>query len=95
MEPPAIPTALVSRIRRKLLAWYGRHQRDLPWRRTNDPYAVWLSEVMLQQTQVATVIPYYLPTISIAIPHGPRSPGTYSISASTWAATDRWRASRW
>ncbi len=47
------------RIRRKLLTWYDRHKRDLPWRRTHDPYAIWLSEAMLQQTQVATVIPYY------------------------------------
>ena len=44
---------------RKLRAWYQRHQRDLPWRRTNDLYAIWISEIMLQQTQVATVIPYY------------------------------------
>jgi A/G-specific adenine glycosylase len=42
-----------------LLAWYRRHARDLPWRRTGDPYAVWLSEIMLQQTQVATVGPYF------------------------------------
>jgi A/G-specific adenine glycosylase len=42
-----------------LLAWYRRHRRDLPWRRTRDPYAVWVSEVMLQQTQVATVLPYF------------------------------------
>ena len=42
-----------------LLAWYDAHQRDLPWRRTQDPYAIWVSEVMLQQTQVATVIPYW------------------------------------
>ncbi len=42
-----------------LLAWFDRHRRDLPWRRTRDPYAIWVSEVMLQQTQVATVIPYY------------------------------------
>jgi len=46
-------------IRRRLLAWYRRHQRELPWRKTRDPYAVWISEVMLQQTQVAAVIPYY------------------------------------
>ncbi|HVP12565.1 MAG TPA: A/G-specific adenine glycosylase [Phycisphaerae bacterium] len=46
-------------IRSTLLGWYGRCKRDLPWRRINDPYAIWLSEVMLQQTQVATVIPYY------------------------------------
>lgn len=42
-----------------LLAWYDRHRRILPWRQTSDPYRIWLSEVMLQQTQVATVIPYY------------------------------------
>lgn len=42
-----------------LLKWYQETKRDLPWRRTRDPYAIWVSEVMLQQTQVATVIPYY------------------------------------
>lgn len=42
-----------------LLGWYDRVRRDLPWRRTDDPYAIWVSEAMLQQTQVATVIPYY------------------------------------
>ncbi|HEX4141300.1 MAG TPA: A/G-specific adenine glycosylase [Candidatus Methylacidiphilales bacterium] len=46
-------------LRRKLAAWYATAARDLPWRRTRDPYAIALSEVMLQQTQVATVIPYY------------------------------------
>ena len=43
-----------------LLAWYDAKRRDLPWRRTKDPYAILVSEVMLQQTQVKTVIPYYL-----------------------------------
>jgi A/G-specific adenine glycosylase len=42
-----------------VLRWYGKHQRDLPWRRTKDPYRIWISEVMLQQTQVDTVLPYY------------------------------------
>lgn len=42
-----------------LLAWYTAHRRDLPWRRTSDPYCVWVSEIMLQQTQVATVRDYY------------------------------------
>ncbi len=46
-------------LARKLLAWFKEHARDLPWRRTRDLYAIWLSEVMLQQTQVATVIPYW------------------------------------
>ncbi|MEI6568717.1 MAG: hypothetical protein WCR20_18690, partial [Verrucomicrobiota bacterium] len=42
-----------------LLEWYSKNARDLPWRRTRDPYAVWVSEIMLQQTQVKTVIPYW------------------------------------
>ena len=46
-------------FRRRLGAWYDRHARDLPWRRRRDPYAVWLSEIMLQQTQVAAVKPYF------------------------------------
>lgn len=46
-------------FRRTLLAWYGKHGRDLPWRRTRDPYAILVSEIMLQQTQVATMVPYY------------------------------------
>src|SRR5437764_9937338 len=46
-------------IRRRLLAWFDRHRRDLPWRRDRDPYRVWVSEVMLQQTTVAAVVPYF------------------------------------
>ncbi|MBM3473649.1 MAG: A/G-specific adenine glycosylase [Armatimonadetes bacterium] len=56
---PAIREALVCQLAPRLLSWFGREQRDLPWRRTRDPYRVWVSEVMLQQTQVGTVIPYY------------------------------------
>jgi len=44
----------------KLLHWYQNHQRPLPWRKSDNPYHIWVSEVMLQQTQVKTVIPYYL-----------------------------------
>ena len=51
----AQPAGLAAR----LLAWYAGHRRDLPWRRARDPYRIWVAEVMLQQTQVATVIPYY------------------------------------
>src|SRR5947208_9680975 len=47
------------RLRRSLLTWFATHQRDLPWRRDRDPYRIWVSEIMLQQTQVATVIPYF------------------------------------
>jgi A/G-specific adenine glycosylase len=46
-------------LRRRLKAWFHFHQRSLPWRKNRDPYAIWVSEIMLQQTQVATVIPYF------------------------------------
>jgi A/G-specific adenine glycosylase len=49
----------VAKLRHDLLSWYERHRRDLPWRGEPDPYRVWISEVMLQQTQVTTVVPYY------------------------------------
>ncbi len=49
-----------SRFRRLLQAWYTKHARDLPWRQNRDPYLVWISEIMLQQTQVATVEAYFL-----------------------------------
>ncbi len=52
-------------IQTPLLTWYDHNHRKLPWRETNDPYAVWVSEVMLQQTQVKTVIPYYQRFLSI------------------------------
>ncbi len=54
-----MPQKKLSSIRRKLLRWYDKNRRDLPWRRTRDPYAIWIAETMLQQTQVATVVPYY------------------------------------
>jgi A/G-specific adenine glycosylase len=54
-----IPPKSIRAFRRSLHHWYLRHGRDLPWRRTSDPYAIFVSEVMLQQTQVSTVIPYY------------------------------------
>ncbi len=53
------PTAARQRFRRRLLAWYRAHGRDLPWRHTSDPYHILVSEVMLQQTQVDRVLPKY------------------------------------
>ena len=53
------PANNIPKLQHLLLDWYQRNKRDLPWRKTKDPYAIWVSEVMLQQTQVATVIPYY------------------------------------
>jgi A/G-specific adenine glycosylase len=49
----------LSRFRKRLLAWFAQAQRDLPWRRTKDPYRIWISEIMLQQTRVAAALPYY------------------------------------
>jgi A/G-specific adenine glycosylase len=49
----------LTRFRKNLLAWYAEFQRDLPWRHTKDAYRIWLSEIMLQQTRVAAVVPYY------------------------------------
>jgi A/G-specific adenine glycosylase len=56
---PRRESALDRNFSGRLLRWYRRHKRDLPWRHTADPYAVWISEVMLQQTTVGAVIPYY------------------------------------
>jgi A/G-specific adenine glycosylase len=46
-------------FQRRLLAWFGAHRRDLPWRESRDPYRVWVAEIMLQQTRIAAVLPYY------------------------------------
>jgi A/G-specific adenine glycosylase len=58
-ESFAAPASLKGWLGRRLLSWFERHRRDLPWRRDRDPYRIWVSEVMLQQTQVATVVPYF------------------------------------
>lgn len=58
-QSDGIPRATVRAVQRRLVDWYVANRRDLPWRRTRDPYAIWVSEAMLQQTQVATVVDYY------------------------------------
>ncbi|PYJ87166.1 MAG: A/G-specific adenine glycosylase [Verrucomicrobia bacterium] len=68
-ERQELSGAKTGALVRPLLAWFRQNARDLPWRRTRDPYAIWISEIMLQQTQVKTVIPYWrrwmrgLPTV--------------------------------
>jgi len=57
---PGKPPNPAERFGRLLLAWYSRGHRDLPWRNTRDPYRIWISEIMLQQTRAQAVIPYYL-----------------------------------
>jgi A/G-specific adenine glycosylase len=54
-----IPAAEMPTFRTRILSWFAQYKRDLPWRRTRDPYRIWLSEIMLQQTRVAVVVPYY------------------------------------
>jgi A/G-specific adenine glycosylase len=54
-----LPGRELASFRKQLLAWFGQFQRNLPWRRTKDPYRIWISEIMLQQTRVAAVMPYY------------------------------------
>jgi A/G-specific adenine glycosylase len=56
---PEVPPEHWAELRHRLLTWYRQQGRDLPWRQTRDPYAIWISEIMLQQTQVKTVLPYY------------------------------------
>src|SRR5689334_16840697 len=56
---PRIARAAHADIGAALAAWYAAGHRDLPWRRTSDPYRIWISEIMLQQTRAAAVVPYY------------------------------------
>jgi len=58
-SPLTVPTATLNDIRNNLVAWFRAGHRPMPWRDTRDPYAIWVSEIMLQQTRVDTVIPYY------------------------------------
>lgn len=59
-----MPLTFEQHIQRRLLSWYEKSKRDLPFRRTHDPYKIWISEIMLQQTQVKTMVPYYEKFIS-------------------------------
>jgi A/G-specific adenine glycosylase len=72
-QPLYIPSATRAAIGTALAAWYAANRRDLPWRRTTDPYGIWISEVMLQQTRVATALPYYQRFVR-------RFPDVYSLS---------------
>ncbi len=58
-SPTAIPPERRAWVRKRLRTWFARHQRSLPWRADRDPYRIWVSEVMLQQTTVAAVVPYF------------------------------------
>jgi A/G-specific adenine glycosylase len=75
LYPELLSPADARPLQRRLLTWFRKHQRDLPWRLNRDPYRIWVSEIMLQQTQVAAVVPYFerflqafpdLPTLAAA-----------------------------
>ena len=71
-KPTLPPPADRTRFRRVLLKWYDQHGRDLPWRTTDDPYHILVSEVMLQQTQVDRVLPKYHHPGPVSVhPHSP------------------------
>ena len=63
-----------SNCAERLLSWFDNNKRSMPWRDSNDPYAIWISEIMLQQTRVETVIPYWhrwmcrWPTLGVSLP---------------------------
>src|SRR3974390_2770568 len=56
MARPKPESTTISTLRIQLISWYDKNRRDLPWRAVNDPYAIWVSEIMLQQTRVSVVI---------------------------------------
>ena len=58
MSEPFIDQGLLARLPEPLLAWFRLNARDLPWRHARDPYRIWISEIMLQQTRVAAVLGY-------------------------------------
>lgn len=89
-----ISSPKLSRQRRALLDWYSRHKRDLPWRRTCDPYKIWVSEMMLQQTQVSTVIPYYERWLKIFPSLSALAKAPLSKALELWAGLGYYRRAR-
>src|SRR5437660_3313309 len=82
--PIPVPAAR-RRFRQRLLAWYRRHGRDLPWRKTGDPYHILVSEIMLQQTQVDRVLPKYAEWLD-------KYPSMHALaSAPETEVTETWR----
>ncbi|MEZ6188001.1 MAG: A/G-specific adenine glycosylase [Planctomycetota bacterium] len=82
------------RLARRLLAWYDAHRRDLPWRDTPDPYRVWVSEVMLQQTQVATVLAYYAPFLARFPDVGALAQASEDAVLAAWSGLGFYRRAR-
>lgn len=83
-----------AKLRQKLLRWYSLYKRDLPWRHTRDPYRIWVSEIMLQQTQVATVIPYYERWLKIFPTLASLAQASLSRALELWAGLGYYRRVR-
>jgi A/G-specific adenine glycosylase len=81
-------------LRRRLLVWYHRHKRPMPWRGLRDPYRIWVSEVMLQQTQVATARPFYQRFITRFPTLGALSRARESDVLAAWAGLGYYRRAR-
>lgn len=79
---------------RRLLRWYSRRKRDLPWRKTRDPYAIWVSEVMLQQTTVAAVIPYYIRWLRLFPDIGSLAQASEEKALKAWQGLGYYRRAR-
>src|SRR3954454_3670780 len=85
MANPSLPApAARQRFRRRLLDWYRAHGRDLPWRKTDDPYHILVSEIMLQQTQVDRVLPKYEEWLEKYPSFGALAAAPESDVADTW-----------
>src|SRR3989442_4248820 len=74
----------ILQFRRRLLRWYDRHKRDLPWRQDRDAYRVWLSEIMLQQTRVAAVLEHYRAVVKRVSPVQPLATATEPSRFAAW-----------
>jgi A/G-specific adenine glycosylase len=93
-EPAADEGVAWAPLRAALIAWYDRSARDLPWRRTRDPYAIWVSEIMLQQTRVETVVRYYDRFLQrFPTPHALAAAGEDEVMAA-WSGLGYYRRAR-
>src|SRR3954464_12392618 len=93
-----VPDEAPARLRRwlgpRLLSWFDAHRRDLPWRRDRDPYRIWVSEVMLQQTTVAAVVPYFERFLAAFPPLADLAPADEQDVLKLWEGLGYYRRAR-
>jgi len=90
----AVPSLDIPALHRSLVAWFRRHQRDMPWRQTRDAYRIWVSEIMLQQTQVSTATPYYLRFVERFPDAGALAAAPIDEVLAAWAGLGYYRRAR-